>query len=136
MKRTIATIIATITLAAPSPALAPTVDAATGRCQQWEQLLLELAPAGGWNIAKMSRTAWRESRCIPTAVNQRGGDSGLLQIHPVSWPWLSTKLGVTVTRSRLLEPAFNIRAAAALCTYWRKATRSQAGCYRPWRGGA
>lgn len=131
MKKVLHTTVVAIIIASSAPA-AP-ADAATGRCKQYETMLLELAPAGGWNILKMSRTMWRESRCQPTAVNRRGGDSGLLQIHPVSWQWLTGKMGTTVNRQRLLDPDFNIRAAAALCTFWRKAGSS---CYRPWSGGA
>lgn len=131
MKRFIlATIVATsINITATTT---PSV-AAVGRCPQFEQLLAAQAARTGWNVTKMSRTMFRESRCQTDAVNRRGGDSGLLQIHPVSWPWLSTKLGVTVTRSWLLNPTNNVTAAATLCVFWRNAGKS---CYRPWRGGA
>lgn len=108
---------------------APAVDAATGRCPQWEATLVAGAPRGGWDVRRMSAIAWRESRCQPDAVNRRGGDSGLLQIHPVSWPWLSKSLGVTVNRTWLLNPVNNVAAAARLCEFWRRAGRS---CYQPW----
>ena len=58
-----------------------------------------------------------------------GGDSGLLQIHPVSWPWLSASFGVRVNRAWLLDPVNNVRAAARLCEFWRRAGKS---CYQPW----
>lgn len=122
----------TITLA---PFTSTPVEA-YGRCSQWETLLQQNAPAGGWNIAKMSRTMWRESRCQPQVVNKRGGDTGLLQIHPVTWPWLSNHFGITVTRAALQQPAFNVQAAAALCQFWRNARHQSSACYRPWRGGA
>jgi hypothetical protein len=109
-----------------------TVDAG-GRCRQYEADLARFAPKGGWNIPKMSRTMWRESRCQSDVVNRRGGDTGLLQIHPVTWPWLSQHFGVTVTRTMLQNPQFNIQAAAALYTFSQCAGYSG---YRPWRGGA
>lgn len=109
---------------------------AFGRCTQWEPLLQQFAPAGGWNVAKMSRTMMRESSCQPQVVNKRGGDTGLLQIHPVTWPWLSDHFGFTVTRAALQQPAFNVQAAAALCQFWRNARHQSSACYRPWRGGA
>jgi hypothetical protein len=77
----------------------------------------------------MSYYAWRESRCLPRVVNVSGGDTGLLQIHPIAWPWLSSRLGVPVTRAWLQNPTNNVRAAAALCSFWRRAGSS---CYRPW----
>ena len=129
MKRTIAATIAALTIGiTPAPA-----HSAAGRCTQYEQLLAINAPKGGWNIAKMSRTMWRESRCQPTATNRTGHDAGLLQIHPISWRWLEQRLNTPINGRTLLDPTLNIRAAAALCTYWRQAGRS---CYRPWRGGA
>lgn len=117
-----------IALVAGSFGAAP-VSAASGRCPQWEGILAAHAPRGGWDVRRMSGLAWRESRCQAGAVNKRGGDSGLLQIHPVSWPWLSGSLGVAVNRSWLLDPVNNVRAAARLCEFWRRAGRS---CYQPW----
>lgn len=106
-------------------------DAAGGRCRQYEPLLAELAPKRGWDINRMSRIMYRESRCQPTVVNRRGGDSGLLQVHPITWQFLSTKFGVPMSQMRpwLLDPANNVRAGVALCDFWRNAGRS---CYAPW----
>jgi len=108
----------------------PTADAA-GRCRQYEPLLVQYAPKGGWNVSKMSKFMHRESRCIATIVRPgRGnGDTGLLQIHPVNFPYLSRKLGVTVDQAWLQDPVNNVRAAAQLCRFWRAAGSS---CYRPW----
>lgn len=105
--------------------------AGSGRCAQYESLLTAYAPRGGWNVAKMSRIMFRESRCQPTVVNRRGGDSGLLQVHPITWQFLSTKFGVPMSQMRpwLLDPANNVQAAALLCNFWRQAGRS---CYQPW----
>lgn len=104
----------------------------TRSCPQYEPLLVELAPAGGWDVAKMSRTMFRESRCQP-GVRSRTRDSGLLQINDQNHPYLRRVLGEQVDRWTLLDPRQNIRAAAALCTFWRNAGSS---CYRAWNGGA
>jgi len=119
----------------PVPAPVPGVAGTTvqGRCTQYEPMLLELAPAGGWDIAKMSRTMWRESRCEPWAWNARSGDSGLLQVNKINLPWLRDHMGEWVDRWTLQDPRQNIRASARLCTFWRNAGKS---CYQPWSGGA
>lgn len=128
MKRTVAVLLAigSFTVAAPS------VESAAGRCRQYETAINTYAPKGGWNVAKMSRTMWRESRCTPW-VRSRSRDSGLLQINDVNLPYLSSKMGFRVTSQSLMDPQTNIRAAALLCSYARKAWGS---CYVPWSGGA
>jgi len=102
----------------------------TGRCTQWEPLLAELAPAGGWDVGRMSRYMWRESRCWP-GVRSRTSDSGLLQVNDVNHRHLRTALGEWVDRYTLLDARQNIRASAALCAYWRSAVGN---CYAPWGG--
>jgi hypothetical protein len=106
-------------------------DAAAGRCPQYEALLTIWAPRGGWSVVRMSRIMFRESRCDAKAVNKRGGDSGLLQAHPIVWPFLSKKFGVPMADMRpwLLDPVNNIRAGAALFEFWHRAGRSG---YQPW----
>jgi hypothetical protein len=114
-------------------AFAPPVEAwtSTQRCRSYEPLMVQHAPKGGWDVRRMSYYSWRESRCQPAIVNRTGRDTGLFQIHPVTWPWLSTKFGVPTwqIQSWLKVPANNVRAAAALCSFWRRAGRS---CYQPW----
>lgn len=100
-----------------------------GRCTQWEPLLTELAPAGGWDVGRMSRYMWRESRC--SYVRSVTQDSGLLQVNDVNHPFLRRVLGEWVDAQTLMDPVQNIRAAAALCVYWRNAGK---GCYTPWGG--
>lgn len=120
---------------APSTVLAvpgPGGTSIEGRCTQYETLLTDLAPPGGWDVAKMSRTGWRETRCDPS-LRSTTSDSGLLQINDINHPFLRTALGEWVDRWTLLDPVQNIRAAAALCTYWQRAGE---GCYHAWRGGA
>lgn len=99
------------------------------RCPEWEGLLVQYAPAGGWDISRMSGYAWRESNCQPT-VRSRTSDSGLLQINDINLPFLRKTLGEPVDRYTLLDPIQNVRAAAALCVYWE----SHGGtCYTPWK---
>lgn len=128
MKRTLIGALALVTFAAPTTAAAAPSHMAS-RCTQYEPLLAQLAPRGGWDVRRMSKIMHRESRCLPGVVNRRGGDTGLLQIHPINWSYLSGKFGVTVDRAWLQNPANNVRAAAALCTFARRAWGS---CYRPW----
>lgn len=99
------------------------------RCPQYETTLRTYAPRIGWDVRRMSYLMWRESRCQPKVVNRTGGDSGLLQVHPVTWPWLSYKLDVHVTRTWLQNPVNNVRAAAALATF---ANRAWGDRYQPW----
>lgn len=137
---------AATTLAPPAPDTAPPPTAAPapvpsivavsgetardGYCTQYEGLLAALAPPGGWDVPQMSRYMWRESRCQPEVQSQTS-DSGLLQVNQVNHAFLTNVLGEHVDRYTLLDPTLNIRAAAALCTYWRNAG---AGCYAPWGG--
>ena len=108
--------------------LADTAEAG-GRCPQYEALMHAYAPRGGWSVNRMSAYAFRESRCIPT-VRSRTRDTGLLQINDVNLPYLSKKLGFTVTVDSLKDPEINIRAAAKLCEFAR---RAWGNCYQPWR---
>ena len=107
-------------------------DAGSGRCAQYESLLRTYAPRGGWNVAKMSRTMHRESRCTPW-VRSRTQDSGLLQINDVNLAYLTSKMGRPITSAALMDPTTNVQAAALLCQFSKRAFGT---CYRPWRGGA
>ena len=111
------------TLAVPAPA-----ESAGGRCPQYEPLLTQLAPRGGWDIGRMSRIMWRESRCT-AHVRSRTRDTGLLQVNDINLDYLSKQMGRPITVDALRDPATNISAAAHLCNFWRRAKRS---CYQPW----
>ena len=68
--------------ASPSPAASivpgPAGTTIAGRCSQWEPML---AARPGWDVARMSKVLWRESRCFPDAFNRRTHDRGLGQVH-------------------------------------------------------
>lgn len=99
-------------------------------CPGWEFVLEANQPQNGWDVQHMSNIMWRESRCQHTAYNARGHASGLLQITPVSYPYLRDALGEWVDRWTLLDPIQNVRAAAALYDYWANAGSSG---YHPWQ---
>lgn len=102
------------------PSYSPTVSGR--RCVGAEDLLAFYSP--GWDVARMSRIMWRESRCQSGAYNRRGRAVGLLQITPITHRYLAEALGQVITAAGLFDPVLNIRAAAAL---WAN------GGYGPWR---
>lgn len=87
---------------------------AGGRCVGWEALLARYSP--GWDVVRMSRIAYRESRCQPTARNRSSGSTGLLQLLVSHCRWLAGELGEACNASRLQDAEYNVRAAAALWT--------------------
>lgn len=105
-------------LVAASLVAPATADAASGRCKQYEALL---AQHPRWNVARMSRIMFRESRCNPLAYNGRHRDRsyGLLQINTKVtarmdlWSELQRRCGVTA-REQLFDPATNVACAARL----------------------
>lgn len=113
-----------------APVVIPGPDgtAVAGRCTQYEDLLMIHAPAVGWDVLRMSRLAWRESQCWP-AIRSTTSDTGLLQINDITLSFLNEALGEPVDRTTLTDPVQNVRAAAALCTFWASNGRS---CYQPW----
>jgi len=120
-----------------------------GRCTQYEPLLTELAPPGGWAVEKMSRYMSRESGCCPGV---RGGDVltsdctfvrvstythrsdvGLFQINGINYnpARCGSDCIIDNTLTELKDPRTNIQAAADLCVWWMNAGRS---CYQAWGG--
>src|SRR4051812_44240978 len=54
-----------------------TNESANGRCIGAEPLLTRYGP--NWNVIRMSRIMYRESRCNPLVRNKQSGSTGLLQ---------------------------------------------------------
>lgn len=117
---------ATFSLFTPPKLLSEPVD---GRCVRYEPMLEQIQPDTGWDVEKMSRIMWRESRCT-TNIRSTTSDTGLLQINDVNHPWLSERWNTTVGWGLLTIPQLNVLAAAALCDYWKEATGD---CYQPWQ---
>jgi hypothetical protein len=114
--------------AAPAETPGPSGTTVAGRCTQYEPALAANAPPAGWDVGLMSAIMWRESKCTPTS-RSRTFDTGLMQINDINHAHLRVALDETVNQSTLTDPVQNIRAAAALCTYWSARGR---GCYWPW----
>lgn len=129
MKRRHLALAATLALTAPALLPSTNADAFVGRCPQWETLLRTHAPKGGWDVAKMSKIMARESSCFARA-RSRTGDTGLLQVNDINLSWLSRHFHRPVTVALLKDPVFNVKAGAALCTFWRRIDKSL--CYQPW----
>jgi Transglycosylase SLT domain len=119
--------------AAPAPAPVAPAPAApapvAGRCTQYEAILQANAPAGGWDVVKMSKLMYRTSRC--NATKRWPSGTGLFRISDVHLKRLTTQLGTKVDRTTLTDPTTNVRAAATLCQASVATGRS---CYRPWGG--
>ena len=129
MRRVIASLLTSALLFAAVPSTTAMAWTRAQRCPQYEPSIAAYAPRGGWDVYRMSHYARRESNCT-AVIRSTTKDSGLLQINDVNLPWLSRHFGFRVTQQWLMNPTNNIRAAAALCTFWRKAGRS---CYAPWQ---
>lgn len=115
---------------APSPGVGPGFSTEGGYCTQYEPLLAQYAPYAGWDVHHMASIMWHESLCYPDALNKGGNDAGLLQVTPTNYAFLRRALGEPVTRAKLFDPVFNIRAAAALYDFW---FRAKGDGLIPWR---
>ncbi len=78
-----------------------------GRCVGYEGMLARYSP--GWDVQKMSRIMYRESRCNPGAYNPSGA-TGLLQVLKSHCGWLAPRIG----GCNLTSASYNIRAGAEL----------------------
>ena len=120
---------ATTTTTTTPPTTAAVPASVAGRCTQYEAILAANAPAGGWDVQKMSKLMWRTSRCNP--AKRSGSVTGLLGISTSHGAALTKQLGTKVDKTTLADPTLNVRAAAALCQWSVDVKRS---CYRPWGG--
>lgn len=97
------------------PAAVPVEDAPSGgssassggRCVGYEGMLAQYSP--GWDVQRMSRIMYRESRCNPGAHNSSGA-TGLLQVLKSHCGWLAPRIGPC----NLTSASYNIRAGAEL----------------------
>ena len=91
-----------------------------GRCTQYEAALALYAPPNGWDVLHASRIMWRESKCTPWAISSSVPPCiGLMQISPGWLGWLTEQMHSPrrFTARDLLDPEFNLRAAALIAAY-------------------
>ena len=110
-------------IAAPEVVIAPPPAPTAGRCTEWESTLEFFAPPQGWDVVRMSKIMYRESRCRPDVTSSTGCCHGLLQMHQMHVRNLAP-CGV-YSASDLFSPGKNICSASILF--------QRAGGYSPWR---
>jgi hypothetical protein len=94
------------------------IDPYTSACEQFSALAINL----GWPADQrtvLESIMFRESRCIPNAVNSKdpnGGSRGLMQINGFWTPWL-TERGIITQAEDLLQAQTNLLAALAIYNY-------------------
>jgi hypothetical protein len=94
------------------------IDPYSSACEQFSALGVNL----GWPADQrtvLESVMFRESRCIPNAVNSddpNGGSRGLMQINGFWTPWL-TDAGIITSPENLLQADVNLRAALAIYNY-------------------
>jgi hypothetical protein len=94
------------------------IDPYTSACEQFSALAVNL----GWPADQrtvLESVMFRESRCIPNAVNSddpNGGSRGLMQINGFWTPWL-IDAGIITSAENLLQADVNLRAALAIYNY-------------------
>jgi hypothetical protein len=94
------------------------IDPYSSACEQFSALAINL----GWPADQrtvLESVMFRESRCIPNAVNSKdpnGGSRGLMQINGFWTPWL-IDAGIITHAKNLLQADVNLRAALAIYNY-------------------
>jgi hypothetical protein len=94
------------------------IDPYSSVCEQFSALAVNL----GWPADQrtvLESIMFRESRCIPNAVNSKdpnGGSRGLMQINGFWTPWL-TDAGIINQADDLLQAQTNLLAALAIYNY-------------------
>jgi soluble lytic murein transglycosylase-like protein len=94
------------------------IDPYSSACEQFSALAVNL----GWPADQrtvLESVMFRESRCIPNAVNSKdpnGGSRGLMQINGFWTPWL-IDAGIITEAENLLQADVNLRAALAIYNY-------------------
>jgi hypothetical protein len=94
------------------------IDPYTTACEQFSALAINL----GWPADQrtvIESIMFRESRCIPNAVNGKdpnGGSRGLMQINGFWTPWLIER-GLITSKENLLHADVNLRAALEIYNY-------------------
>ena len=94
------------------------IDPYSNTCEQFSALAVNLGwPANERTV--LESVMFRESRCIPNAVNSKdpnGGSYGLMQLNLFWTPWLIER-GIITSPENLLQADVNLRAALAIYNY-------------------
>lgn len=94
------------------------IDPYGSACEQFSALAVNL----GWPADQrtvLESVMWRESNCIPNAINSKdpnGGSRGLMQINGFWTPWLIER-GIITSAENLLQAQTNLLAALAIYNY-------------------
>jgi hypothetical protein len=94
------------------------IDPYASACEQFSALAVNI----GWPLDQrtvLESIIYRESRCIPNAINKQdpnGGSRGLMQINGFWTPWLIER-GIIQHKKDLLQAEVNLRAGLEIYNY-------------------
>jgi hypothetical protein len=94
------------------------IDPYASACEQFSALAVNI----GWPLDQktvLESIIYRESRCIPNAINKKdpnGGSRGLMQINGFWTPWLIER-GIIRHKKDLLQADINLRAGLEIYNY-------------------
>ncbi len=94
------------------------IDPYASACEQFSALAVNI----GWPLDQrtvLESIIYRESRCIPNAINKKdpnGGSRGLMQINGFWTPWLIER-GIIQHKKDLLQAEVNLRAGLEIYKY-------------------
>jgi hypothetical protein len=97
---------------------------AKDNCPQWKKLALDVGfSRRDW--VKLDKIIWRESRCMPKAINENSRldgstwsrDWGLTQVNDYSWITYLRGKKIVTKSTELLNPRNNLEAAYELYKY-------------------
>jgi hypothetical protein len=94
------------------------IDPYASACEQFSALAINI----GWPLDQrtvLESIIYRESRCIPNAINKQdpnGGSRGLMQINGFWTPWLIER-GIIEHKKDLLQAEINLRAGLEIYNY-------------------
>ncbi len=94
------------------------IDPYASACEQFSALAVNI----GWPLDQrtvLESIIYRESRCIPNAINKQdpnGGSRGLMQINGFWTPWLIER-GIIQHKKDLLQAEINLRAGLEIYNY-------------------
>lgn len=113
---------------APSTSMVPLVGPDTP-CQKWIPLAVEQGwPADRDILETLASVMWRESRCLPGAINPNSPDHGLTQINEIHRAYVEQIYGIPFEEA-MTDPAKNLHFAYRLYSELESAGRCG---WAPW----